>query len=207
MKPETSPLPQQAESAGLGAPGKASRTPTGGKPRRHPVPWWKRKYLVNRDMQTRFARSGVIIGLMSTAVSAGMILWAFWAFNIWQGQRLPTPVLVVIFAVMCINVFGIYVAGVLTTQRIAGPIFNLLKQFQRVQAGDFAAIAKFREGDEMHYVAKRFNEMVESLASREHTQQGLIGEAHEALLRSDIDTALMLVEKLRTVKKQHQDTP
>lgn len=148
--------------------------------RRRP-PWWKRQYLVNRDLQVRYARSGVIIGIMSSVVSAGMLLWSFWSFNIWQGQRLPPPVLVVIVVVLVTNVFGIFVASVVATQRIAGPLFNLLRQFQKLAAGDFSAQARFRDGDDIHYVGRRFNEMVERLSERDSRIFAKVEEALAAL--------------------------
>lgn len=134
------------------------------KPRK--ISWWQRNYLVNRDFQNKFAISAAFIGVFSSLVSVGLLLWAFWAFNIWQGQRLPNPVLFVLALILIINVSSIYVAAILATHRIVGPIFNLLRQFQRVSNGDFGALARFREDDEMHYLARRFNEMVVKLGVR-----------------------------------------
>ena len=135
--------------------------------RRPRIAWWRRQYIVNREMQKRYAWSAVIIGVVSSGLSAGMLLWSFWVFNIWQGQRLPFQVVVVIIAVLIINVTGIYTAAVLSTSRIAGPLFNLLKQFSKLSAGDYAARASFRQNDEIHYVAKRFNGMADSLQNRQ----------------------------------------
>ena len=145
------------------------------------VPWWRRQYMVNRDMQIKFAGSAVLIGMSSSMVSAGMLLWSFWVFNIWQGQRLPLPILVVIAVVMFFNILGIYVSALVATSRIAGPLFNLLRQFSRLSRGDFSTHAKFRESDEIHYVARRFNEMVESLASRDEEIFLRVDEAEQAL--------------------------
>jgi methyl-accepting chemotaxis protein len=130
------------------------------------IPWWRRQYIVNREMQKRYAWSAVIIGVVSSGLSAGMLLWSFWVFNIWQGQRLPGQVIFVIIALLFINVAGIYTAAVLSTSRIAGPLFNLLKQFSKMSGGDFSARASFRKNDEIHYVARRFNDMAERLEKR-----------------------------------------
>jgi methyl-accepting chemotaxis protein len=96
-----------------------------------------------------------------------MILLSFWSFNIWQGQRLPAPVMVTILFVMFTNVAGIYVVAVLTTQRIAGPIFNLIRQFSELSQHNFSARARFRRKDELQYVALRFNEMAECIEERD----------------------------------------
>jgi methyl-accepting chemotaxis protein len=134
--------------------------------KRERIPWWRRQYVVNREMQKRYAWSAVTIGLASSSLSAGMLLWSFWVFNIWQGQRLPLQVVVVIIAVLAINVMGIYLATVLSTSRIAGPLFNLLKQFSKASQGDLTARASFRKYDEIHYVARRFNDMMDKLEDR-----------------------------------------
>lgn len=130
-------------------------------------PWWRRKYVVNRDLQMRFAWSAVVVGLVSSCVSSFMILLSFWSFNIWQGQRLPLPVMFTIMMVMVTNVAGIYVVAVLTTQKIAGPLFNLLRQFKELGQANFAARVRLRKRDELQYVARRFNEMSESLHQRD----------------------------------------
>lgn len=130
-------------------------------------PWWRRKYVVNRDLQMRFAWSAVVVGLVSSCVSSFMILLSFWSFNIWQGQRLPVPVMVTIMMVMVTNVAGIYVVAVLTTQKIAGPLFNLLRQFKELGQANFSARIRLRKRDELQYVARRFNEMSESLHQRD----------------------------------------
>lgn len=134
---------------------------------RYRPPWWRRRYVVNREFQLRFAWSAVLVGLVSSAVSSFMILLSFWSFNIWQGQRLPIPVMLTILFVMITNVAGIYVVAVLTTQRIAGPIFNLARQFDEISAFRFGARARFRKRDELQYIADRFNLMANSLEKRD----------------------------------------
>jgi methyl-accepting chemotaxis protein len=163
------------ESNGVHAAGRA--TPLGSPAPLNPrnyvrPPWWRRSYVVNRDLQLRFAWSAVLVGLVSSSVSSFMILLAFWSFNIWQGQRLPAPVVVTIGVVMLTNVMGIYVVAVLTTQRIVGPLFNLMRQFQEVARHNLTVRAHFRKRDELQYVARRFNEMVDSLESHDRAIYG-----------------------------------
>lgn len=165
-------------------------------PSRFRIPWWQRQYLVNRDLQLRFARSGVVIGVVSTMVCGGMILWSFRAFNIWQGQRLPLPILIVILIVLIINVTAIYIAGVLATQKIAGPLFNLMKQLQKVRSGDFTSFARFRDSDEIHYVARRFNQMVDGLAERERWFLEKSSKAHTCIKEGDYETAQQILNEM-----------
>jgi methyl-accepting chemotaxis protein len=131
------------------------------------IKWYQRTYLVNKELQLKYARSGALIGFISTIISTGMLLTVFYSFNIWQGQRFPTPVLLVMITVFILNISGIYVATVISTQKIAGPLFNLVRQFTKIKQHDFSVRARFREGDEFQNVAQEFNEMMESLSERE----------------------------------------
>jgi len=167
---------------------------------RRRIPWWQRQYVVNRDMQSKYAWSGVVIGLASSGLSAGMLLWSFWVFNIWQGQRLPKPVIVVIGVVLLINASGIYVATVLSTARIAGPLFNLLKQFQKVQQGVLGTRVVFRKGDELHYVGRRFNEMMQRLEDREKTIFDEVDEAEKALQDGRSEEAIACLIRARALR-------
>ena len=168
-------------------------------PRRR-IPWWRRQYVVNREMQSKYAWSGVVIGLASSGVSAGMLLWSFWVFNIWQGQRLPGPVIVVIGVVLLLNASGIYVATVLSTQRIAGPLFNLLKQFQRAALGNLGTRVVFRKGDELHYVGRRFNEMMQRLDDREKAIFHEVDEAEKAIQDGRLEDAAAHLVRSRAMR-------
>ena len=173
--------------------------------RRKRIPWYRRQYVVNREMQSKYAWSGVLIGLASSALAAGMLLWSFWSFNIWQGQRLPKPVIIVIGTVLFMNGFGIYIATVLSTSRIAGPLFNLLKQFQRASTGAFDTRVNFRKGDELHYVGQRFNKMMQKLEEREQKIFGEVDEATKALQDGRAGDATEALHRARDLRKPHLD--
>lgn len=152
----------------------------------HRPPWWRRRYVVNRDFQLKFAWSAVTIGLVSSAASSFMILLSFWSFNIWQGQRLPAPVMLTILIVMLTNVAGIYVVAVLTTQRVAGPLFNLMRQFHELTRHRFDVRVKLRKKDDLQYIARRFNEMAESLEKRDLELYLAVQEARRLLTSGEI---------------------
>jgi methyl-accepting chemotaxis protein len=171
-------------------------------PRRPYLPWWKRTYMVNRELQLKFAGSALVMGLICTISSIGILMLSFYSFGIWQGQRLPFPVLIAIAFALFVNLAGIMLASILSTQRIVGPLFNLLKQFQRVSRGDFKAHAKFRTSDEIHYVARRFNEMLQRLDERENEIFGFIDEAAEALESRDADKAQEAIRQARNLRSR-----
>lgn len=163
---------------------------------RRRVPWWRRQYIVNRELQTRYARSAAILGLVSSSLSAGLLLWSFWSFNIWQGQRLPPPVVLIILFCLLLNAGLIYVVAIISTQRIAGPLFNMMRQFQKIGNGEFEARAQFRNYDELHYVGRRFNDMVARLEQRERARKETVTAALARLEAGDVEESKKLLTQL-----------
>lgn len=168
--------------------------------RRPYLPWWRRNYMVNRELQLKFAGSSLVMGLACSVSSSAIILVSFWSFGIWQGQRLPAMVIAAIIFSMLVNMVGIMLTSILSTQRIVGPLFNLLKQFQRVSRGDFKAHAKFRTSDEIHYVARRFNEMLMRLDEREAEIFEHLNRSSEALEKNDTAQALEALNQARQLR-------
>jgi methyl-accepting chemotaxis protein len=171
-------------------------------PKRSHLQWWNRTYIVNRDLQLKFAGSALVMGLFCAISSLAILLISFYSFGIWQGQRLPWPVLMAIAFALIVNLFGIMFVSILSTQRIVGPLFNLLKQFQRVARGDFKAHAKFRTSDEIHYVARRFNEMLQRLDERETEIFTHIEQAEAALESSDLNKAKEALRQVRHLRNR-----
>ena len=150
------------------------------------IPWYKRRYLIDKEFQIKTALSIVGIGLVSSLSSVGLLLWTFWSFNIWQGQRLPKAVLIVLGCVVLFNVLTTYVFTIVASQRIAGPLYNLMNQFKRLGTGDFNSNAHFRSYDEIHDMAKAYNDMVTKLKERDdkifaHVQKAYQETNHEDL--------------------------
>ncbi len=170
------------------------------------IPWWKRKYLVNRELQFRFARSAFIMGAMTTVVSVGLIMWTLWHFNIWQGQRLPLVMRVVIAFAMLFNLLSMFLVTVMAMHRVTGPVFNLLRQFHVLARGDFSATARFRVSDEMHYVARRFNEMVMMLRVRNDFIFRKVDEAIVAIEQGRAEDAQHALESIREMRSLEKKT-
>lgn len=151
-------------------------------------------------MQFRYARTSLGVGVGTTTVSIGLVLWSFWAFNIWQGQRLPGIIQAIIALALVVNLLGVFFVTIVITHRVVGPMFNLLRQFSHVSRGDFGAMARFRENDEMHYVARRFNEMVMLLRVRNDFIFGKVEEASKALASGDVENARAAIEAVRELR-------
>ncbi len=80
----------------------------------------------------------------------------------------------------------------------------MLRQFQRVSKGDFSALARFREYDEMHYLARRFNEMVIKLQERNDIIQKEVLALKVALEKSEKAEALAAATKLLDMFEQEK---
>ncbi len=151
----------------------------------------KRIYLVNRDFQLRYAKSAMVVGFVSTVLTTILILWPLYAFEILRIPRfLPAPILVLMCVPIVINIFFIAFMGILLTHKIAGPMYSLIRYMRQVERGNYAAVARLREGDELKYVIRNFNCMVESL----------VISANE-----DLDMVKKLTFLLQALKARHDE--
>lgn len=120
----------------------------------------KRIFLINRDFQFRYAGAGVVAGLVSTLVTAVLIIYPLFAFKILTiGFFLPWPIFLTITAAILINSMIQVLFGILLTHRIAGPIFNLIRHFRMIGRGKWNLQMRKRKLDELGIVVRHFNEM------------------------------------------------
>ena len=124
----------------------------------------KRIFLVNRDFQLRYMRSSVLVGIVSTALTSLLILYPLYEFKIIRiAQFLPTPVMVAMVLAALANVLFVAYMTIFFTHRVAGPMFALVRQMRIVEEGSLNAILHTRDSDEMKYVTRNFNAMVDAL--------------------------------------------
>jgi nitrogen fixation/metabolism regulation signal transduction histidine kinase len=74
-------------------------------------------------------------------------------------------------------VFGIGVAGIVVTHKVAGPIFKMKRQIRDVGDGKLTIPGKLRKGDELVDFFDTFNEMVKSLRQRQEEEIALLDGA------------------------------
>ena len=126
----------------------------------------KKIILVNRDFQLRYAYAAAFVGLVSTLVTAFVILSPLYYFNILRiGVMPPLPILSVMFSAIVINVLMIGFFGVYLTHRIAGPMYSLVREMRRIGMGSWGRFLKTRDTDDIQYVIRNFNEMAEGLVN------------------------------------------
>jgi hypothetical protein len=127
-----------------------------------PMPRGKRIFLVNRDFQLRYTRVALAVGVVSTALTVFLILYPLFYLDIVRFPTfLPRPFLIGIVFAAIVNLAIVAFMGILMTHRIAGPMFALVRQMRAIQAGYWQSHLKVRPGDDMKYVVRNFNDLVD----------------------------------------------
>ena len=81
--------------------------------------------------------------------------------------------------------------GVLITHRIAGPMFNLSREFADIGQGIFGKEALCRQSDDLKYLIRSFNEMSKNL---------------ENITHDDISCIDLALEKVQILVKNHPNS-
>lgn len=167
----------------------------------------KRIYLINRDFQLRYAFAGAIVGIISTLLTLILILVPLYQFEILRIPAfLPLPMLTAIGFAALANVILIGFLGIFITHRIAGPMYSLVRHLRKVELGCWAGHMRIRDNDDLRYLVRNFNQMVDGLVA--------IGRQDLASLNEIIQLAENMTEshpasndllsKLRSLKQVYE---
>lgn len=142
-------------------------------PRNRP-PLYRRQYVVDKPFQYRLM--GTLLAIwFANSLFFSIVLYFFYEGHLNQFYELvprpgmlPLLTLPALFTVAIgfVAVFGIIVLGVVglyMSNQIAGPLFRTKKCLERVAAGDWNFLLRFREGDFMTDFPPAFNSMLEGL--------------------------------------------
>lgn len=160
----------------------------------------KQIFLVNRDFQLRYVRLAVLVGVGSTCLTLVLLLYPLVLFRIIRFPIfLPPPFLWAIVAAMVANVAIIAWLGVHVTHRIAGPIFSLVRHMRGVELGGPFGNIKFRESDDLQYLARSYNSMMIALQAGEKDRMEIVNRLEVAMgqMQSDPSSAKKSLEDLR----------
>ena len=156
----------------------------------------KRILLVNRDFQLRYAGAGLLAGLVSTAITACLIIYPLFEFKIVTiGLFLPWPIIMAISGAIVINCLLQISFGIALTHRIAGPIFNLIRYLRMIGRGHWNVKMRQRKNDELAIVVRNLNEMSEQLTKAAGQDLEEIGT-----IKSLIDDPELNVDKINAIK-------
>ncbi len=161
----------------------------------------QRIVIVNRDFQFRYTGAAVLVGLLSTALTTTLILYPLYKFEILRIPRfLPLPILSVMGTAALLNMGLVAFMGILLTHRIAGPMYSLVRQFRRVEEGRWYGQMKVREGDDLKYLVRNFNAMLEAINRQAHVDFEKLRQVRSLLVSSEWSDAEKVSRALLEIK-------
>jgi len=162
----------------------------------------KRIYLINRDFQLRYSYTAACVGVVSTLVTAAVLLYPLYVFEILRIPRfLPWPILAGMALAAVINISLIGFMGIFITHKIAGPMYSLVRSFRRIEMGYWAGHLTIRDGDDLKYMVRNFNQLIDGLVEIGRQDVAFIDEIQEKLSNSD---AASQQEGLALLQDLHQ---
>ena len=161
----------------------------------------QRLVLINRDFQFRYAGAAVLVGLLSTVLTSTLILYPLYTFKILRLPFfLPYPVMGLIALAAVLNVCLVGFMGILMTHRVAGPMYSLVRQFRRVEEGRWYGQMRIRDGDDMRYVVRNYNAMIEAINSQAHLDSDKLRNIREVLVSSEFSESEKITRVLLDLK-------
>jgi hypothetical protein len=103
-----------------------------------------------------------------------------------QSQRIErgyVRLAVLVALALLLLVFGIGLAGVVVTHKVAGPVFKMKKLLGDLGRGQFRVVARLRKGDELQHFFDAFNETAAQLGRRQEEEIRQIDDVIELLGR------------------------
>ena len=77
--------------------------------------------------------------------------------------------------------------GIFITHRIAGPMFALVRHFRVIQTGRLTPPLRVRASDELKYVVRNFNDMLEYLLKVTARDKAVLDDAAARLTKAGAD--------------------
>jgi methyl-accepting chemotaxis protein len=158
------------------------------------LPTSKRLLLVNRDFQFRYTRASVAVGIVSTVLTATVILYPLFLFKILViPQFLPPPILMGMVAAALVNIAMLIIFGILISHKIAGPMFSLVRHIRRLASGNWRTEIRMRPGDELHLIVRNLNDLSLSLVQAVEKDLESIGRLleQESVQKSESTSAIL----------------
>lgn len=102
-----------------------------------------------------------------------------------------------LIAVLSVLVVALWLAGIVITHKVAGPVYKMKRQIRDLQKGNFKVPSPLRKGDELKSFFDAFNDMVESLRARQRDEIERIDATIEALSGNVPEEKLAALRALR----------
>ncbi|MRG93266.1 HAMP domain-containing protein [Polyangium spumosum] len=95
----------------------------------------------------------------------------------------------------------IWIAGIVVTHKIAGPVFKMKRMFSRVGEGHLALHERLRKGDEMQDFFESFDQMLGNLRAQKQRE---IAQIDEVITRMEADASSDGVATLKKLRAEMQ---
>ncbi|HEY6728433.1 MAG TPA: HAMP domain-containing protein [Polyangiaceae bacterium] len=118
-------------------------------------------------------------------------------------KAFQSRMMLTLVGVMLLLVVGIFVAGVVVTHKVAGPIFKMKRMIRDVGEGRLRIPGKLRKGDELVHFFDAFDQMVRSLRARQENEIAML-ESAIAQLEGKADASAL--QPLLDLKRKMQDS-
>ena len=155
----------------------------------------KTMILINRDFQFRYAGAAVIVGVISTIVSSLVILYPLYVFEILRIPKfLPAPILLSMLFAAFINIAMVALIGVYVTHAIAGPMYAIVREFRKVEQGDWTSKMRQRKNDDLRYLVRNYNAMMDALRNQGNYEYEELIKLRALIEKSSCDEKSELLE-------------
>lgn len=118
-------------------------------------------------------------------------------------KAFQSRMMLTLLGVMVLLVVGIFVAGIMVTHKVAGPIFKMKRMIRDVGEGRLRIPGKLRKGDELVHFFDAFDQMVRSLRARQENEIAML-ESAIAQLEGKADASAL--KPLLDLKREMQDS-
>jgi methyl-accepting chemotaxis protein len=154
---------------------------TGGTPMSERPPFFKRKYIVNKELQFHISIVMIMeILLMAIVMSTIIVCLNNYYQEIFQYiagttelqtplREINKPIWLFMLGSVSFSVFVFALVGIFLSHKIAGPLYRMKRIMIDIGKGKLPREIRFRKGDHMHDMADALNEMVLGLQNRDKT--------------------------------------
>jgi len=161
----------------------------------------KKIILINRDFQLRYTWASVLVGLTSTVLTGVVILYPLYVFEILRIPRfLPVPILGAMGVAALVNIGFVAFMGLILTHRIAGPMYSIVRQLRRLEAGLWHGHMRLRPGDELGLIVRHVNDLTDALGQDCRADIGALDRLVEALEGSAQAASAEMAETLAAAR-------
>jgi hypothetical protein len=130
----------------------------------------RRRKLIDRRFQYRSIATWLAVVLAGFLVSAACLALYFWLASRGGGglqRREIEELLGIMLPPLLVNdiviMILVVVVGIVSTHRVAGPIYRMENDIDRVLSGESHARVRLRRGDAFPELAEKVNELIERL--------------------------------------------